>query len=243
MTHIYNITGMTCSGCEAKVQSVLSGIKGVKNVAIDLSKGNAIIDMGKHIPITELRSALKDYPRYQIAEASQPGSMEPVDETRSWVEIYKPVLLIFAYILGVTVLMEAVSGAFVRTRWMEHFMGGFFLTFSFFKLLNLRGFADSYSTYDIIAKKWYSWSYVYAFLELALGISFVIGFNPILTNSVTLVVMAVSIIGVVESVRNKRKIKCACLGDVFNLPMSTITIIEDALMIAMSGIMLVTLFL
>lgn len=40
---------------------------------------------------------------------------------------------------------------------------------------------------------------------------------------------------------NKRKIKCACLGDVFNLPMSTITIIEDALMIGMSVIMLVTM--
>jgi hypothetical protein len=53
--------------------------------------------------------------------------------------------------------------------------------------------------------------------------------------------MTVSIIGVLQSVLSKRKIKCACLGDVFNLPMSTITIIEDALMIAMSGIMLLTM--
>ena len=53
--------------------------------------------------------------------------------------------------------------------------------------------------------------------------------------------MTVSIIGVLQSVMNKRKIKCACLGDVFNLPMSTITIIEDALMIGMSVIMLLTM--
>jgi len=53
--------------------------------------------------------------------------------------------------------------------------------------------------------------------------------------------MAVSLIGVVQSLLNKRKIKCACLGDVFNLPMSTITIIEDGLMIVMSGIMLLTI--
>ena len=95
--------------------------------------------------------------------------------------------------------------------------------------------------YDIVAKKWKGWGYVYAFTELALGIAFLTGFNPILTNSVTFVVMTVSIIGVLQSVFNKRKIKCACLGAVFNLPMSTITIIEDTLMIGMSGIMLLTM--
>ena len=50
--------------------------------------------------------------------------------------------------------------------------------------------------------------------------------------------MSISIIGVLQSVLNKRKIKCACLGAIFNVPMTTITIIEDALMIAMSGAML-----
>ncbi|OYW82093.1 MAG: heavy metal transporter, partial [Sphingobacteriia bacterium 32-37-4] len=42
---------------------------------------------------------------------------------------------------------------------------------------------------------------------------------------------------------NKKKIQCACLGDVFNLPMSTVTIIEDALMIGMSAVMLLIHFL
>jgi hypothetical protein len=50
--------------------------------------------------------------------------------------------------------------------------------------------------------------------------------------------MSISIIGVLTSVLNKRKIQCACLGAVFNLPMSTVTIIEDALMIVMSIAML-----
>jgi hypothetical protein len=53
--------------------------------------------------------------------------------------------------------------------------------------------------------------------------------------------MGVSIIGVLQSLVNKRKIQCACLGTVFNLPMSTVTVIEDALMMVMSGTMLVLL--
>jgi hypothetical protein len=163
------------------------------------------------------------------------------EETKSWIGTYKPILLIFGYIVGVTVLIEIVSGTFIWHRWMGHFMAAFFLIFSFFKLLNLKGFAVSYSMYDIVANQWEGWGYMYAFTELALGIAFLTGFDPIITNAVTFIVMSVSIIGVLQSVLNKRKIKCACLGDVFNLPMTTITVIEDALMIGMSAIMLLTL--
>lgn len=242
MTHTYNVSGMTCGGCQAKVQGLLSKVSGVKNVSIDLSKGEAVIDMDKHIATEDLKTALNDYPKYQLSETHPQihtiVSAIEKEEGRSWIATYKPILLIFGYITGVTFLTEYINGDFIWMRWMNHFMAGFFLVFSFFKLLNLKGFAESYSMYDIVAKKWNGWGYVYAFTELALGIAFLVGFNPILTNSVTFVVMTVSIIGVLQSVLNKRKIKCACLGDVFNLPMSTITIIEDALMIGMSAIML-----
>ena len=121
---------------------------------------------------------------------------------------------------------------------MNNFMAGFFITFSFFKLLNLKAFAETYSMYDIVAKRIKAYGFIYPFIELALGIAFLTRFNPIATNIATLIVMSISIIGVLQSVLNKRKIQCACLGAVFNLPMSTVTIIEDALMIVMSGIML-----
>lgn len=245
MTHTYHVSGMTCSGCQAKVQTLLSKVAGVKNVSIDLSKGEAIISMDKHIATDVLKEALKEYPKYQLSESNhQPQTPVPVlteEETTSWIETYKPILLIFGYIFTITLLVEYMHGEFAWMRWMNHFMAGFFLVFSFFKLLNLNGFAESYSMYDIIAKRWSTWGYVYAFTELALGIAFLTGFNPLLTNAITFVVMTVSIIGVLQSVFNKRKIKCACLGAVFNLPMSTITIIEDALMIVMSGVMLLIL--
>lgn len=236
---------MTCSGCQAKVQSLLSKVTGVNNVSIDLHTGHTTIDMDKHISTVALKEALNEFPKYQLSELTIrqpiPVVSQLAEAPASWLQTYKPILLIFTYITGITLLVEWMHGNFAWMRWMNHFMAGFFLVFSFFKLLNLKGFAESYSMYDIVGKKWAGWGYVYAFTELALGIAFLMGFNPILTNTVTFVVMTVSIIGVLQSVLNKRKIKCACLGDVFNLPMSTITIIEDALMIAMSGIMLVTM--
>ncbi|RYF77368.1 MAG: heavy-metal-associated domain-containing protein, partial [Chitinophagaceae bacterium] len=198
MTHTYNISGMTCTGCQTKVQGLLSKVTGVENVSIDLKKGEATIAMSSHVPTSNLKAALEDYPTYQLSEPVQkfqPTPFADQEESKSWLETYKPILIIFGYILGATLLVEFSSGGFMWMRWMHHFMAAFFLVFSFFKLLNLSGFAESYAMYDIVAKRWKAWGYIYAFLELALGLAFLTNFYPLLTNGVTFVVMTVSIIG------------------------------------------------
>ena len=72
MTHTYKVSGMTCSSCLSKVQELLLKLPGVKNVRIDLSKGEATIDMNTHIATADFKTALKDYPKYQLTEANQP---------------------------------------------------------------------------------------------------------------------------------------------------------------------------
>ena len=244
MTHTYNITGMTCTSCQAKVQGLLSKIDGVKKVAINLQKATADIEMINHLSINIFKSALQEYPKYQITETEPTPIITPFveEENKTWLATYKPILLIFAYITAIAFIASYKNNSINWMDAMRIFMAGFFLTFSFFKMLDLKSFAESYSMYDIVAKKLNSWGYIYAFIELSLGIAYAINFQPIIVNIVTLIVMIISIIGVLQSVFNKRKIKCACLGAVFNLPMSTVTIIEDALMIAMSVAMLIIMF-
>lgn len=240
MKHTYNITGMTCTSCQTKVQNELSKVAGAKNVSVDLKNGTATIEMDQHISTATLIEALKEYPKYQLSE-TVPTPVLPTyeeEETRSWFATYKPILLIFGYIVSISGIAATSGNNFSTLQFMRIFMAGFFLTFSFFKMLDLNGFADSYSTYDIVAKKFRQWGYIYAFIELALGIAYTANFQPGIINFITLIVMSVSIVGVLQSVLNKRKIKCACLGAVFNLPMSTVTIIEDTLMIGMSALML-----
>lgn len=242
MTHTYNITGMTCGKCVAKVKSSLLMVGDVTAADVQLAAPQATVSMQKHIPVNVLQAALHKAGAYTITEAD--GGMhrlEAAEEGTSWFRTYKPILLIGAFITGTTLLLEATSGIFNTERWMNHFMAAFFLAFSFFKLLDVKAFAASYSTYDIIAKRWRGWGFVYPFVELGLGLAYLLQFYPLLTNVVTFLVMAVSIIGVLQTVLNKKKIRCACLGAVFNLPMSTITIIEDALMIGMSALMIVSL--
>ncbi len=239
MTHTYQISGMTCSGCASKVQGLLSKIQGVESVQVHLELGEAEISMNHHIPTTSFQAALKDYPKYLLTEKVKVEVKPQIHITSlSWIETYKPVLLIFFYVSVVSALVSISRSGFNSMRFMQAFMAGFFLVFSFFKLLDLKGFVASYAMYDIIAKRVAIWGYAYAFIEFLLGVAYLTNFYPIVTNAVTLVVMGVSLIGVLQSVLDKKKIQCACLGAIFNLPMSTITIVEDGLMIIMSGLMI-----
>lgn len=240
MKHQYSLKGMTCSGCEAKVRDALLKLPEIESVDLSHEEDSAEIKMSAHLPLSTLKKALKPLgDKYSITERE--GAKMPIGDekdTRSWLETYKPILLIFSYLMAVTLLVQWYRGEFVLMDWMHHFMAGFFLVFSFFKMLNLKGFAESYSMYDIVARKFPAWGYIYAFTELVLGIAFLIHLTPLITYSVTLVVMSVSIVGVLKTVLDKKRIQCACLGDVFKLPMSTVTIIEDGLMIAMSAFMI-----
>lgn len=235
MTHTYQLTGMTCANCEAKVKSNLLSLADVTSAEVSKDTNTATITMDKHIALSDLQNTIGADGKYKISAIHH---SETAEQAKSWFATYKPILLIFGYISVVASVIQFTNHHFDVMQWMQHFMAGFFLVFSFFKLLNLKGFAESYAMYDVLAKRIPQWAYLYAFIELGLGIAYTINFNPFLTNMVTLAVMSISIIGVLQSVLNKKKIQCACLGAVFNLPMSTVTIIEDALMIAMSAIML-----
>lgn len=236
MVHEYQITGMTCSSCEAKVKNKLLSIPFVTSVEVSKDNNNGIISMDRHISLSDFQNSLGGKEsKYQISATKH---NEIAEQTKSWFETYKPILLIFSYITIVTLLIQLGNHHFNFMQWMQHFMAGFFLVFSFFKFLNIKGFAESYRMYDVLAKQIPVWAYIYAFVELGLGIANLTDFNPFITNLTTVLVMTISIVGVLQSVLNKKKIQCACLGAVFNLPMSTVTIIEDGIMIVMSLTML-----
>jgi copper chaperone CopZ len=236
MTHTYKVTGMTCANCEAGVKSSLLMVPQVTAAEVSKANGTATINMDQHIPLATLQHALNK--KYVISAIAH---NEVAEQAKSWFATYKPVLLIFFYTSLVSVITATDGNGFNWMKGMNVFMAGFFLTFSFFKMLDIKGFAESYAMYDILAGRFKTWGYAYVFVEFALGVAYASNFQPVLTNIVTLVVMSVSIAGVLRSVLNKRKIQCACLGAVFNLPMSTVTIIEDALMILMSIVMLLSM--
>lgn len=241
----YTVSGMTCGGCVARVQSTLA--KFADNAEVTLNPPQAKLTNSKQ-NIEALNQTLAAVGHYQLSQVT-PVHLKPTidvisDEApNSWFATYFPLLLIFGFILLVTVsvqLKHMQSGApFMLEEWMMHFMAGFFLIFSFFKLLDIRSFANSYAMYDLLAMRFKGYGYIYPFIELGLGLAYLLAWQPTLINWLTFVVMTFSSLGVIRSVLSKQKIRCACLGAVFNLPMSTVTIIEDLLMAGMALWMLI----
>ena len=245
------IKGMHCGSCVAKVTTALSPL--AEQVAVTLKPAQAILSQCR-VSLAEINSALAQAGDYQatalaepiqaetqaqtLAQAAQINAQAQYEPSKSWLVTYQPLFIILAYILGVSLLIELHHGAFAMERWMMHFMAGFFLVFSFFKMLNLKAFANTYAMYDLLAMRSKAYGFIYPFIELALGIAYLLGFAAQTTNALTLIIMGFSSLGVIRAVMNKQKIKCACLGAVFDLPMSTITIIEDLLMAAMAAWML-----
>ena len=238
MIQTYKIEGMTCGGCVAKVKSALEEISQVQEAKVQLEFPQGEIKAAESLDIKTLQDAIG---KYRISAVKLPETSSEYDLPEKTITTYRPLILIIGFIVGVTLLAQFPFNNFSLMLWMRHFMAGFFLVFAFFKLLNIEGFANSYRMYDIIAAKWKGWGYIYPFVELGLGILYLINIAPVATNLVTFIVLGISSIGVIRSVLDKRKIKCACLGDVFNLPMSTVTIIEDLTMVMMAGTMLLML--
>lgn len=236
MTHQYQILGMTCGSCVARVKNELLKLGDVEAANVQLESPQATITMSKHISTPVLQQALSKAGNFFIEEVGSHAAEMKAEETNS--TSYFPIALIFAYITGVSVLLQVIKGTFSWVQWMGHFMAGFFLVFSFFKLMNLRGFAQGYRTYDIVAKRFPAWGFIYPFVELGLALAFIIAPGVAGTNIVALVVMGVSSIGVIQSLLKKSPFQCACLGTVIKLPLSKVTLAEDLLMVIMSGAML-----
>ena len=235
----FAIAGMTCEGCRAKVTAALETV--AENVEVTREPPLARLRGAKPVSLEAVQGALKAGGKYtaSVVPAAAAARLESVaeaaPEAASWFKTYYPLLLIGGYVAVAALAGNGLAG------WMTNFMAGFFLVFSAFKFLDLRGFADSYATYDLLAQRWRGYGFVYPFLELSLGLGFLFRIAPAANNLATVALMGFSSLGVIAALRQNRKIRCACLGTVLNLPMSTVTLVEDLLMAAMAAIALLTM--
>ena len=239
MKHTYNIQGMTCNGCVASVKDKLSKIPTVSNVTIDLDSGEAHVEMVSHIGLETFQSALPEKYTVTEQEHTMHNVVEDVSDEKSKLQELKPLLLIFAYLFAAAFLLNFKDWS--ATEAMLDFMGLFYIVFSFFKLLDLKGFPESFRMYDPLAKLIPAYGWIYPFLELALGLLFLMRIQIPLALIITILILGITTIGVTKSLLDKKSIRCACLGTALKLPMTEATFIENAIMLVMAISMLVQL--
>lgn len=241
-------TNLRCAACVAKITPLFEGDGRVQHWSVDLASPDKTLSIDGTLTAAEVASRLQsagytavalpppDFQELPVARTAV-ASAEPELPAKS-LATYWPLLLVVGYLLLVTVGFEGSQGNWETMRAMRHFMAGFFLVFSFFKLLDLRSFAEVFATYDVLAARWPTYGLCYPFLELGLGLTYLLGIFPLATNLATMALMGMGLIGISEALFSRRTVRCACLGTGFNLPMSTVTFIENSSMLLMAAGML-----
>ena len=250
-TTIYSVEGMTCMGCVAHVKKTIETMEGVAHVIVDLPLNRAFIQANVPPNAADIQKLLGK--KYEVAILVQDpiavskGDSHSVSDHLNiadspWKQL-KPLYLIFGFLIGGVFLAyfsELLVVGFdpVWPEMMLDFMALFYMVFAFFKLLDLKGFPQSFAMYDPIAKRLSFYGKIYPFIELGLGILLLMRIGVTQVLLITLIILGATTIGVVQSLLNKRQIQCACLGTALKLPMTQATFIENAIMIAMALAML-----
>ena len=232
MKSIFKISGMTCNGCKLSVEDKLSSLDGVDKAYVDLTKGEAIVHSKSPISFSLISDSLP--PKYKVIRTANSQNNETIKVSK--IKQLKPLFIILAYISITSLLLNFKN--WDSTNAMLDFMGLFYIIFSFFKILDIKGFSISFRMYDPLAKKVPLYGIIYPFIEILLGIMFLTRIEVELAIILTIIVLGITTIGVAQTLLNKKSISCACLGTTLKLPMTEATFIENALMIIMAFILL-----
>lgn len=137
---------------------------------------------------------------------------------------YKPLMVILLFCVVLSIIQTPTLHIH---NIMYLFMAYFFIFLSLFKFFDLKAFVDGFSSYDLVAMRFPFYGYCYPFIEFLLGCAYLSQFHLRLINLITLIVMCISGIGVLKSVFSGKKLQCACLGTVLNVPLSTVSVLEN----------------
>jgi len=233
MKSIFKITGMTCNGCKSSIEDKLSSLDGVDGVQVYLNKGEGVIQSKKPISFSLIANSLP--PKYNITSIGSSQDNERIKASK--LKQLKPLFIILAYISITSLLLNFKN--WNSTNAMLDFMGLFYIIFSFFKILDIKGFSISFRMYDPLAKKVPLYGIIYPFIEILLGIMFLTRIKVELAIILTIIVLGITTLGVTQTLLNKKSISCACLGTTLNLPMTEATFIENALMIIMAFLLII----
>jgi cation transport ATPase len=235
MNQKFLISGMTCLKCKASIENALQSFEAITKLKVDFKKQELVIISNEGLALSTVQKLIPK--KYTISEMDfNEKLIDKEFEGKSKIQQLKPLLLIIFYMTSASLFLN-----FKNWNWNEFmldFMGLFFIVFSFFKMLDLNGFLQSFKMYDPLAKRVSFYGRIYPFIETLLGLMFLMRHEINIALITTLVLLVTTTIGVSKVLLQKQSIQCACLGTVLKLPMTEATFIENSIMIIMSILML-----
>ena len=232
----YKISGMTCSSCVATVTKAIESIRNVKNVTVSLDPGLAVIKSNEDVSTDDIQSVLPD--KFSVEPFEYYADVNTNDKESYLAKLF-PLILILSYISLTSIIINLDRSL---DDLMMDFMGIFFIVFSFFKFLDYKSFPNSFAMYDPLAKTLPLYGWIYPFIETILGLMFLFRFQLFTSIIITILLLGVTTYGVVNVLKNKQTIQCACLGTAIKLPMTIATLIENGIMIIMALVSILRMY-
>jgi len=120
-----------------------------------------------------------------------------------------------------------------------HACVGFLLcSLAILRLVDLPRFADGFAMYDLLARRWRSYGYVYPFLELALGLAYFAFFAPVAVYFATAILFAFAGLGVISAFDRGLDIDSPRMETTLGVPLPTVTVVESSVMVVMALVLL-----
>lgn len=161
---------------------------------------------------------------------------EENDSSRG-ISAYLPLLVIVSLSAAAAAAKQFSYGVWSGGIWMHDFMGIFLVIFAMVKLFDLRGFAEGFAKYDLLAGLSKPYGMVYPFLELGLGLGYLSGWFPELIYGATIGLLGFGTLGVLMAMKRGENLKCACMGSLLDVPVSVVTLTENLGMVVMAMVM------
>lgn len=151
---------------------------------------------------------------------------------------YWPLFIVIGICLAASLAISMDHTRFLWHGWMHYFMGLLYIVFSLLKFINLDGFKTGLKKYDIIAQRFSGYATLFPFVELGLGLGYLLYGPTIPLNMGAFAFAIINLAVVTRALRLGLDVRCACLGTALNVPLSTVTVIENAGMALMALVML-----
>ena len=154
--------------------------------------------------------------------------------------IYTPVLAVFAVAALIAAAVAVLRfGTPLDVSILPTFIAVAMCLLAMLKLQDVEKFSTMFLNYDLLARRWVPYGYVYPFAELGAGVLMLAGVLTWLSAPVALFIGGIGAVSVFKAVYvDKRELKCACVGGSSNVPLGFVSLTENLMMIAMAVWML-----
>lgn len=153
---------------------------------------------------------------------------------------YQPVVMLFAMTAAMALAASyAATGQLLTVQALQWFIAFSMCLLAYFKLRDVERFSTMFLNYDLLARRWPGYGYVYPWAEGLAGVLMVAGALTWVAAPVALVIGSIGALSVFQAVYvERRELKCACVGGDSNVPLGFVSLTENVMMMAMAVWML-----